>query len=236
MPELRTCHGPYRGKECPVCGKPGKILMNEREVDEVSRTLAAILRHDPERYHIRLDSHGYARIAGIVSVLRKAKGMRWITFDHIVALAETDPKGRYQVSGVLIRAMYGHTIPVDLSDLPDDNIPETLYYQSSAAEAPLVKEAGIYPSDKSWIHLSGTYRRSYVSGLYHIDDPFILRINARSMIEDGHEIYRSSDDIYLTKEIPPEYISDADHEDVTLTEEEKMDIERVRNKNSRKDQ
>ena len=177
-----------------------KILMNEREVDEVSRTLAAILRHDPERYHIRLDSHGYARISSIVSVLRKFKGMRWITFDHIVDLAETDPKGRYQVSGVLIRAVYGHTIPVDLSDLPEDNIPDTLYYQSSAAEAPL--------------------------------DPFILKIDARAMIEDGHDIYRSNDDIYLTREIPPEYISDAEKEEVTLTEEEKEDINRVRNKNN----
>ncbi|BAB59338.1 hypothetical protein [Thermoplasma volcanium GSS1] len=235
MPELRYCHGPYRGKECPVCGKPGKIMMNEAEINEVSRTLAAVLRHDPGRYGIRLDSHGYARISSLVSMFRKRKGMRWMTDDHLVYLAETDPRKRYQISGVLIRAVYGHTIDVDLTDLPTDGIPDTLYYQSSTAEAPLVKEAGIYPSDKSWIHLSGTYRKSFVSGLYHIDDPLVLAVNARSMIENGIDIFRSNDDIYLTKQVPPEYITIAEKEEVVLTDEEKDDIKRVREKNSGRD-
>ncbi len=234
MSELRFCHGPYRGKECPVCGKNGRILMNDREVNEISRIMAGVLRHFPERYGLRMDDHGYVRIKDLVESIKKRENYPWLTVDHITALVQTDPRGRYQVNGEFVRAVYGHTVDVDLSDLPADNIPEKLYFQSSRDEESLVREAGISPADKSWVHLSGTFRKAYISGLYHIDDPYVLEIDAKSMISDGFPVYRANSEIYITREVPARYIRETDQEEVTLTEDEKADIDRVRLKDSRR--
>ncbi len=234
MSELRFCHGPYRGKECPVCGSKGRILMNDREVNEVSRVMAGILRHFPERYGLRMDEHGYVKIKDLVAAIKRKENYLWLTDEHITALVQTDPRSRYQVNGDMVRAVYGHTINVDLSDLPSDNIPEKLYFQTSKDEESLVREAGIMPADKSWVHLSGSFRKAYLSGLYHIDDPYALEIDARSMMQDGYMVYRANSEIYITKEVPSKYIKDTVQEEVQLTEEEKADIDRVRLKDSRR--
>ncbi|MCL4335280.1 MAG: RNA 2'-phosphotransferase [Candidatus Thermoplasmatota archaeon] len=235
--ELRDCreHGAFRGDSCPVCGSQGKILMTEREVDSVSRMLAAILRHSPERYGIRLDEHGWARIYSIIPAIRaERRGYGWLTPRHIEALIATDEKKRYSLDGKgYIRANYGHTIPVELDDLPSDNIPDILYYQTSAEEYEIIKEAGISPSDKTWVHLSKTYRQAYVSGLFHIDDPKIVSVDAKGLLEVT-PVYRATEDIFVVMEVPAQFVSESPEEDVTLTDEEKSEIQKVKERRERR--
>lgn len=235
--ELRECreHGPFRGDSCPLCGSSGKILMNEREVDSVSRMLAGMLRHSPERYGLRLDEHGWARIYSIVPAIRaERRGYGWLTPHHIEALVSTDEKKRYALDGRgYIRANYGHTIPVELDDLPSDDIPDTLYYQTSAEEFEIIREAGISPSDKTWVHLSKTYRQAYVSGLFHIDDPKVVSVDAKAL-RSVNPVYRANDDIYVVMEVPAQFVKEVPDEPVTLTEEEKHEIERVKERRERR--
>lgn len=52
--------------------------------------------------------------------------MKWLRPRHIEALAITDPKGRYQIRSRSVRALYGHTVDLDLN-LPSDGVPRYLY-------------------------------------------------------------------------------------------------------------
>ncbi len=236
--ELRECreHGFFRGESCPVCGERGRLLMDRRELDSISRILAGMLRHFPERYGIRLDDHGWAKIYPIIAAIRaERRGYGWLTPRHIEALIRTDDRHRYSINNRgEIRANYGHTIPVEMDDLPDDDIPEKLYYQTTLEEKDLIKEAGISPSDRTWVHISKTYRQAFVSGLFHVDDPEVLEIDSGSFIGSGGRIFRANDDIFLTREIPPRFIREADKEDVELTQEEKDEISRVKERRARR--
>ncbi len=205
---LRNCerHGPFRGGDaCPECGSAGKLLMNDREIEAVGRILAGMLRHFPDRYGIRLNEHGWARIYTIVPAIKAQKRQfGWISPYHIEALAKTDPKERYQVNDRKeIRATYGHTIPIKIDDFPSDGIPGILYYQTTDEEMEFIPETGISPSDKTWVHLSSTYRKAYVAGLYHVDNPRVIGIDAAAMLEAGLDIRRATSDVYLTGEISP---------------------------------
>ncbi len=235
---LKECYtdGPFRGDKCPVCGLPSKLLMNGKEVDALSRILAGMLRHFPERYGIRLNDHGWVRIGIIIPVIKvQGRYFNWLTQKHIEALVKTDPKERYEINeNGEIRARYGHTIPVNLDDMPTDGIPEKLYYQTTAEEFDFIKETGISPSDKTWIHLSKTYRQAYISGLFHVDDPLVVEINTAEVIESGMPIYRATDDIFVVARIPPEFVRESPVEEVTPTEEEKIEIDRVKQKRERK--
>lgn len=236
--DLRECfdHGVFRGDECPQCGERGKRLMNEYEIEGLGRILAGMLRHFPENYGVRLNDHGWVKIYSIVPAIRaRRKSFGWLTARHIESMALTDPKERYQVSrDHEIRASYGHTIPIEMDDLPTDEIPDVVYYQTTEEELEFIKETGISPSDKSWIHLSRTFRQAYVSGLYHVDEPTILGIDVKKLTESGIPVYRATDDVYLVREIPSEFFVDTPVEDISLTEEEKKDMERVRERREKK--
>ena len=235
---LKSCKidGPFRGETCPVCDSPGRMLMNYREIEGIGRILAGMLRHFPENYGVRLDEHGWVKIYMIVPAIRGQKRQfGWLTPYHIEALALTDPKSRYQVSeNHEIRAAYGHTIPVEMDDLPTVDIPSRLYYQTTDEELEFIKEIGISPSDKTWVHLSLTYRQAYVAGLYHVDTPTIVEVDSDGLIESGRQVYQATEDVFVVKEIPPEFISVAETEEVELTEEEKNDIEHVKERRERK--
>ena len=236
--ELRLCQndGPFRGYRCPVCGETGKRLMFPDEVESIGRILAGMLRHFPENYGVRLNSHGYAKIYSIVPAIKsQRRRYGWLTPFHIEALGRTDEKGRYEVNEKgEIRATYDHTIPVDLSDLPTDNVPNMTFYQTTPEEFDLIKETGISPSDKTYIHLSSTFRKAYISGKFHVDSPLIIGVDSSRMESMNKKIYRASDEVFLTLEVPPDCIVEIEQEKVQLSDEEIRDTENVRKRRERK--
>jgi len=196
-------HGYYRAELCPVCNKKGKFLMSDKELDRVGRVITGILRHFPERFDIFLDEHGFVSIKELVEAIRnKNRSFGWLKEEHVVALAETDDKGRYQIKDDKIRATYAHTINVDLSDLPKDGIPEVLYYPASEEEAPMLLERGITPMEQTYVHLSGTKEKAMEAGMVKNESPVILTIDGKKMAEENTEIYRAGREVYLAKNVP----------------------------------
>ena len=43
-------HGYYRQENCPICEKKGRFLMNDGELNSLSRILAGALRHFPKKW------------------------------------------------------------------------------------------------------------------------------------------------------------------------------------------
>ncbi len=199
-------HGFYSGYRCPKCGKKGTQLLSAEEVGKLGRVLTAILRHIPEKFGITLDEHGWASINDIVDVLRKKRRYRWVRFIHIYALAITDPKGRYQVKDGKIRATYGHTIEVDLSDLPEVDA-EVAYYPAAEEEVDVILHYGLKPTDRKFVHLSAKLEQAISAGRVHVDDPVILKIDLKKAKELGADIRRASPYVYVSKGIPPDCIS-----------------------------
>jgi len=234
---LRLCneHGAYRGEKCESCGELGKFLLNEWEIEVISRTMSGILRHFPEKFSVEMDEHGWVSIYDMVYVLKKKdRKLGWLRRHHLEALVITDQKGRYQVdiNNKTIRSTYGHTIDVDLSDLPTDNIPEKLYYPTSEEEKDIILEIGLKPSDRKWIHLSRTYEDAYIAGRHRIENPVVLEIDRKNMNDDDIEVYRASNMVYLVKEVPLNYLKVAEIRDVELPPEE---IEKIKREKERKE-
>ena len=163
---MRECseHGYFRGEVCPVCGEEGKFLMNEQELEQIGRTMAGVLRHFPEKFGLEMDDQGFINLREFVNALKnQSKRYHWLRPHHIIAIIETDPKGRYQISNDMIRATYGHSIELNLR-LPTENIPDSLYYPTTPEEADILLETGLKPSDRKMVHLSKTYDDALVRG------------------------------------------------------------------------
>lgn len=200
-------HGYYRGKTCPECKKDGKFLMDDREVRKLSSILIGILRHFPQQFNVKLDSHGWADIDEVVNAIKnKIDRFYWLRKRHVVALALTDEKGRYQLREGKIRATYAHTIEVDLSDLPDADV-DTLYYPVTEEELEIVLEQGLLPTDRNKVHLSGSVEKAMEAGKTRVENPVILKIDARKAMEDGIVIKKAGKEVYIADEIDAKYIS-----------------------------
>ncbi len=218
---MRKCdeHGYYRGDRCPECDEKGQFVMNDGEMDTLSRTLAGILRHFPERFDLYMDDQGWIDLIELVDAIKdKQRGFHWLAPKHIKAIMDTDDKGRYQLEDGLVRATYGHSLDLDL-DLPTENIPSQLYYPTTEEEVDIILETGLHPSDRSYVHLSKTYEKAMEAGRVRVDHPIILVVDAEKAIEDGFEIMEAGTSVYITENVPSEYLKKADVKEIPPEEE-----------------
>jgi len=205
---LKECtqHGYFRAEVCPVCAQPGRFLMNDRELDHLGRVLTGILRHFPDRYQLPIDPQGWVALPQIVrAISQKHPAYHWLRVQHLVAIAETDAKGRYEVRDDRIRATYGHTVDVDL-DLPTENIPDHLYYPVTNEEAGIVLEVGLRPSDRKKVHLSKTAEDARAAGSVRTPEPIILEVDAQRARAGGIVIKQAGKTVYLVDQVPPEFL------------------------------
>ena len=198
-------HGYFRKDRCPVCGRNGKFVMTDLQVEKLGRMMAAMLRHG--KYSPEMNDQGYVSINVIVDSIRSHNPRaKWLKPYHIDALALTDPKGRYQIRGNFVRATYGHTIKLDLC-LPTDNVPGSLYYPASPDSVDGILEGGLLPSDRAMVHLSATYDDALSAGEAKMDDPVILAIDTAKCVEEGFEIGKASKTVFLCDKVPADCIS-----------------------------
>ncbi|MFH0815965.1 MAG: RNA 2'-phosphotransferase [Methanobacteriota archaeon] len=213
LKECRT-HGYFRAEDCPVCGDEGRFLMNEEELDRIGRTMAGVLRHFPERYGLTMDEQGWIDLEQFVTAVQARQRMfRWLKTHHIMAVIETDPKGRYQFREGKIRATYAHSIEVKL-DLPTRDIPDVLYYPTTQEEMELLLETGLKPADRKMVHLSKTYEAAVVAGRVRVEDPAILAIDSKQAVADGMTIQKAGTTVFLISDVPAKYLSKAEESEV----------------------
>ena len=204
-----------------MCGASNtRFLLKDEEIDSIGRMMAGVLRHFPERYGLEMDANGWVDLGEfITAVAIRNRRFRFLKPNHVLGLVQTDPKGRYEFRDGRIRATYGHSLDVDL-DLPTDAIPDVLFYPTSEEECNVLLGAGIRPSDRKMVHLSGTFNAALEAGRVRIQVPVIVEIDAKTARGAGVVIKKAGKTVYLTKEVPPEFLRRSERAEEELSPEE----------------
>lgn len=209
---LRECesHGYFRGEECPECSEEAKFLMNERELNRVGKIMAGILRHFPDSFGLELDEDGWVNVQAMIDGIRDQKeDLHWLKDHHIYGIVFTDPKGRYEIDNNRVRATYAHSLDLDI-ELPTDDIPDTLYFPVAEEELDIVLERGIEPGDRAKVHLSLDYDAAMEAGKHRSDNPIILEVNAKGVIEDGTVIGHAATTVFTCDHVDPKFLKVVD--------------------------
>jgi putative RNA 2'-phosphotransferase len=164
----------------------------------ISRRLSYLLRHNPEQFDVELDPQGFADLQTVAEKL----GIR---AEDIQTVVEESTKRRFEIVGNRVRALYGHSVGVDLR-LEPVTPPEILYHGTSWRLVREVMEKGLKPMGRLFVHLSGTEEEARQVGRRREPNPAVIRVQARRAYEDGLAFYRPGD-VYLVPEVPPEYLS-----------------------------
>jgi putative RNA 2'-phosphotransferase len=205
MEEVRFCpeHGYYRGARCGGCNFKGEIVLDKERVEKLGRFISGLLRHFPHKFNLEMDDNGWVDFDELSKVV--VRKYRWANKWLIKAIVYSDKKGRYELSQNKIRARYGHSVDVKLTDYTEaDN--DVLYYGTSEEEAQRLVEIGIKPVNQKFVHLSTTIEKGIEVAMLRTDEPIILAIDAKKAKERGIKFLKANEFIVLSEEIPPEFI------------------------------
>lgn len=182
------------------------MMMN---LTRISKYMCLILRHRPDAIGITLDEHGWANVDELLNGLE-------INMSELEFIVKTDDKQRYSFNEdkTLIRANQGHSIPVDV-ELEEIKPPEYLWHGTGEKYVWDICSKGLISKSRLYVHLSSDTETAITVGKRH-GSPAIFRVNALKMHQDGFKFYLSKNGVWLTKNVPVEYLSG------TLIEEENI--------------
>ncbi|MEF8874538.1 MAG: RNA 2'-phosphotransferase [Candidatus Thermoplasmatota archaeon] len=171
---------------------------------KLSKYLSYILRHHPEEADLSIDKYGFAELSKVLEALKKTKHS-WADKEDIEELIERSEKIRFEIKEDKIRALYGHSIDVEIEEEVNRSPPETLYHGTSPRSAEAILEEGIKSKNRQFVHLSKTEKEAYRVGKRHHGEPIILQIDAEKAWEEGISFYKRGD-VFLVEYMPPEYV------------------------------
>lgn len=159
-----------------------------------SKRLAYLLRHSnlPNR-------NGWVRVSVLLNEMS-------ITLQILRVIVEEDTKGRFEFSEneSSVRALYGHSIDVDLG-LEPTTPPMILYHGTAEKYLENIMKDGLKPQKRNYVHLSETIDMAMQVGARH-GKPIVLAIDTEVMISVGNKFYKAQNGVWLTGDILPKFL------------------------------
>lgn len=170
------------------------------DLNRVSKFLSLVLRHQPEKIGLQLDRNGWVS----VDILVEASGISKAIIAEVVS---TSDKQRFSFSpdGSLIRANQGHSVQGVNLELSPVTPPNTLFHGTVGKHLKSIAENGLQRMSRQHVHLSEAIETAQVVGARR-GKPIVLEVNSGLMQEEGYIFFRSSNGVWLTDRVPPEFI------------------------------
>ena len=170
---------------------------------KVSRYMSYLLRHNPE--NLKMNRHGFVDLD---EFLKKIKERFQVDKEFIFEIAEKSERKRFEIVEDTIRALYGHTIPVQL-ELEEDKTVKVLYHGTTNDAASKILKVGLKAMKRRWAHLSPTIEIATDIGLRRSKEPVVLEIDTEAARKNGTRFLRATNTVYLCSHIRPEHIKRA---------------------------
>jgi RNA:NAD 2'-phosphotransferase (TPT1/KptA family) len=141
-----------------------------------------------------------------ISIALKTKGHEF-SADDIFELNLTFDKIRWEFDFEenKMRATHGHSFPV----LLDEKIkipPEVLYHGAPVSSIENILKNGLKSMSRQYVHLT-TNIETAIETATRYGKPIIVEIDAKLLHQEGSVFFQTSDNVWLTKDITPAYLS-----------------------------
>jgi len=170
-----------------------------------SKFLSLVLRHQPSAAFVELDPEGWVCVDALLAGARRAG--KFMSVHEINEIVATNEKKRFALSedGTRIRANQGHSVKVDLG-MQEAKPPEVLFHGTAMRNVESIFANGLEKQSRQHVHLSADEVTAHKVGSRH-GKPVILHVEAARMEADGFVFYLSENHVWLTDQVPPQYIT-----------------------------
>jgi putative RNA 2'-phosphotransferase len=171
-------------------------------IERITRSLAYMLRHQPEEFDLELDAHGYGDAERVVQALNERLGEPVTLVDLEDAIHAGD-RPRYELVGNRVRALYGHSIDVEPGE--PTRPPEFLFVGISARDADRATRYGLRGGRRRFLHLALTPEDAKEAGRRTGRDYVVITVYALDAWEEGINFYDRKA-LFLAGQIPTEFL------------------------------
>lgn len=171
------------------------------DLTQHSKYLAYLLRHRPDIAGLTLDREGWCDVEELLSKTTLSRKL-------LLSIVELDEKRRYTLSpdAKRIRANQGHSVKDVKLTFKKAVPPVVLYHGTSAKALGSILKQGLRPMKRHHVHLSSSVDVARSVGGRRKEGAIILRVDAKSMLADGHSFYLSDNDVWLVDHVDVRYI------------------------------
>lgn len=172
---------------------------------KTSKFLSLVLRHTPEKIGLTLDPQGWVPVADLLAHMATAGHP--LTEAQLHAIVAASDKQRFTLSAdrQRIRAAQGHSVKVELG-LPPVEPPAQLFHGTAQQNLDVILREGLRPGKRQQVHLSLDHDTATKVGQRH-GKPVVLNVDSKAMQDAGHLFYRADNGVWLTDQVPPEFLT-----------------------------
>lgn len=196
-------------RACPPSLSLGSLEdLSSDELRIFGRTLLYALRHAPEAYGLIVDDGGWVDLNDLVAGLRASSpGWERITKRQLLEFViwYGNGKGRYELRGNRIRALYGHSFTLAIVRVPASP-PAVLYHGTTSEAFAHIRLEGLKTMGRQFVHLTSSLEYAASIKKRHSGRPVMLTIAARYASENGIAFYHATNSIWLTPAVPVQFI------------------------------
>ncbi|MBE6876717.1 MAG: RNA 2'-phosphotransferase [Ruminococcus sp.] len=181
-------------------------MKEQNNLTKLSKFLSLILRHSPQTVGIEIEYQGgWTDVSTLIQKVNQ-NGKYHLDMQTLEEIVRTDEKQRYSFNAdkTKIRANQGHSIPVNL-ELKEQIPPEILYHGTAERFLQSISEQGLLHMSRQYVHLSKDEETALKVGKRH-GKPYILKVKAGEMHQQGYQFYLSENGVWLTEHVPPEFL------------------------------
>lgn len=169
-----------------------------------SKFLSYVLRHHPEKLGITLDENGWTSVAILLEKIND--GEYSLSIEQLEDVVATNAKKRFAFNDdkTKIRASQGHSVAIDLGIEPQQP-PEYLYHGTVEKFLQSIQNKGLIKGSRQHVHLSED-KETAINVASRRGKPIILTVRSGKMHAQNHAFYQSENGVWLTDEVPTEFI------------------------------
>lgn len=174
-------------------------------MEEASKYLSYILRHNPKAINVQMNEYGYVNID---ELLDKFPPKYKLNKDIFLILVNEDNKKRYKLDGNYVRASQRHSIAVNLQLNPIAPPPHSLYHGTNNRFKQSIIDDGLLPMSRQIVHLSDDMETAKTVDSRHGSSLLIYKVDTERMLEQNYKFFKSENGVWLTKTVPTEFLTD----------------------------
>ena len=180
-----------------------------KEID-VSKLMSYILRHNPMKYKIEMDTEGWVNTKDLITAVMSEEKLSYNeAYSIIKQIVSKDKKQRFAFleGESKIRANQGHSL--DFVDIKFETIApdRPLYHGTTVDNYEKIKIYGLLPMERQYVHLTPDIMIAKENARRWGRKSVILKINHQAMLRDKFKFLVSKNGVYLTESVPPKYIT-----------------------------
>lgn len=171
----------------------------------LSKKISHALRHEPEKYGLELEENGWCDLECLISGINSLfPDLGEVSRHHIEYVVNIFGKKRHEISGNKIRALYGHSIQVEIG-LKSIQPPDILFHGTCKESGANIIVDGIRKMDRQFVHLFSNVEDASIISRRRGGEKTIVEVNSCKAFRDGLLFFRAGH-VWLTVYVPSIYI------------------------------